>query len=352
MRHWEHKKSLLIPAVIAIALLIPKSVFLTDLYGQNQQASQELKDLVTKLQKGDVEERQRAAIALGMEKNPNAVEALIKALDDKDDFVRDFAVKALGNIGDSKALEPLVKALNNDENMLVRRSAATALGNLRDAAALEPLLQALNKAHFMVRRAAARALGKLNDPKAIDPLIGVLGDSDVYIQNSAVSALIEIAQPAVPKLLDVLGNWSIGPLVAEILENLGWQPSSDQEKIRFDVAKRNKQALLDNWATAEKVLWTDAKSENSLLAQNAVSALIGIGRDETVEELIRILAEKGDAEMAQAFMHCGNASLLKAAQDWAEKHGKEEIVKDNERDFVEWGGMSPSQIAANITGIM
>jgi HEAT repeat protein len=286
-----------------------------------------------------------------MEKNPTAVEALVKALDDKDDFVRDFAVKALGNIGDSKALEPLVKALNNDENMLVRRSAATALGNLGDAA-LEPLLQALNKGHFMVRRAAARALGKLNDPKAIDPLTEVLGDSDVYIQNSAVSALTEIGKPAVPKLLDTLANWAIAPLAAEILENLSWQPSSDQEKIRFDVAKRNKQALLDNWQTAEKVLLSDARAENSLQAQNAVFALIGVGRDETVEELIRILDEKGNAEMARAFIQCGNALLLKAAQDWAAKHGNEKIVQENERDFVEWGGMKASEVAENITGTM
>ena len=351
MRYPEHKKTLLILAAMTIALFMPKSAFLTGLYGQGQQASQEFNDLITKLREGAVEERQRAAIALGMEKNPGAVEPLIEALGDDDDFVRDFAAKALGNIADSRALDPLVKALNNDENMLVRRSAATALGIMGDAA-LEPLLQALNEGHFMVRRAAARALGRLNDPKAIDPLIEVLGDSDVYIQNSAVSALTEIGRPAVPKLLDTLGNWPIGPLAAEILENLAWQPSSDQEKVRFDVAKRDKQALLDNWEIAEKALLTDTKSENSLLAQNAVFALIGLGRDESVEELIRILDEKGNDEMAQAFMQCGNALLLKAAQDWAAKHGKEEAVQGNERGFVEWGGMSASQIVANISGTM
>ena len=129
MRHSEHKKILLILAVITIALFIPRSAFLTNLYGQNQQPSQELKDLITKLQQGDVEERQRAAIALGTEKSPSAVEALIKAIGDEDDFVRDFAVKALGNIGDSRALDPLVKALNNDQNMLVRRSAAFLLSS-------------------------------------------------------------------------------------------------------------------------------------------------------------------------------------------------------------------------------
>ena len=341
------KKTLLILAVITLLLFIPKSLLLKDLYGQNEPANQGLEDLIKKLSEGDVEARQRAAIALGNEKNPDAVEPLIKALDDQDDFVRDFAVKALGNIGDSRALKPLVGALK-DESLLVRRSAATALGNLGDAAAVDPLLDALNTASFMVRRAAARALGKLGDPRVIDPLIEALGDDDIYIENSAVSALTEIGPAAIPKLINVLGNWTVGPRAAEVLENLAWQPSSDQEKIRFDVAKRNKQALLDNWVTARKVLLTDAKSDNSLLVQNAVLALIGLGQDEVVEELIGILDKSGNAEIAGAFMHCGNASLLEAAQNWAKLHGEKEASPDNEGNFVEWGGMSQSEIAENI----
>lgn len=344
-------KILTISAIIALALIAPQSRFLTDLHGQDAQTTGKIEDLITKLQKGDVDERQRAAIALGTEGGANALEPLIGALDDQDDFVRDFAVKALGNIGDSRALEALVKALK-DQSMLVRRSAATALGNLGDPAALDPLIETLNNGYFMVRRSAARALGNLGDPKAVDPLIEALGDKDVYIQNSAVFALTEIGEPALPKLISALGNWTIGPRAAEILQNLNWAPSSDQEKIQFDVAKRDKQALLDNWETAQKVLLADAKSENNLQAQNAVFAMIGIGQDELVEELVRILGERGDAKMAKAFLHCGNDSLIEAARDWTARHKEEEIEQDNAEVIVEWGGMSASQIEGNIASAM
>jgi HEAT repeat protein len=333
-----------------MALLAFHGGFPTGIYGQAEQPSQQIKDLIHKLQDGDVDERQRAAIALGTEKNPSAVEPLIKALSDEDEFVRDFAVKALGNIGDPRALAPLIAALS-DENVLVRRSAATALGNLGDPKALEPLLDALKSGQYMVRRAAARALGTLGDPGAIDALIGALGDDDPYIRNSAVVALARIGQPALPKLIDALGNWTIGPYAAEALGNQGWKPSSDQERIRFDVARRNKQALLDNWQTARKVLMEDANGENSILAQNAVFALIGIGRDEIIEELVRILDEKGNAVMAKAYQNCGNGSLLEAARAWAAKHGEEQIGQQDEGVLVEWGGMNSSQIAENITGI-
>ena len=338
-------------ASATVALLILHGGLPTDLYGQAGQESQQVKDLIQKLQNGDVDERQRAAIALGTGKDRSAVEPLIKALGDKDEFVRDFAVKALGNIGDSRALAPLVAALR-DENVLVRRSAATALGNLGDPKALEPLLEALKNGQYMVRRAAARALGTLGDPGAVDALIGVLGDDDPYIRNSAVVALAKIGQPALPKLIDALANWAIGPYAAEALNNQGWKPSSDQERIRFDVARRNKQALLDDWQTAKKVLMEDANSENSIRAQNAVFALIGIGKDEVVGELVRILNEKGNAAMAKAFVNCGNQGLNEAGRAWAEKHGEKEVGQENGGALVEWGGMDSSQIAENLTGIL
>ena len=62
-----------------------------------------------------------AAIALGKIGDKRAVEPLIKALEDGDYNGRRGAIKAMGNIGDERAVEPLIKALEEDEEEYVRR---------------------------------------------------------------------------------------------------------------------------------------------------------------------------------------------------------------------------------------
>lgn len=64
-----------------------------------------------------------------MEKNKD-VKGLIKALKHKDSRVRDIAALVLGDIGDVRAVEPLIQALK-DENYSVRSSASEALEKIR-----------------------------------------------------------------------------------------------------------------------------------------------------------------------------------------------------------------------------
>jgi HEAT repeat protein len=206
------------------------AVFL--LQESNEQATQSLQDLLKDLQKDNAYDRQRAAIALGSLKDAGAVEPLIKCLQDDDDFVRTFAARALGNIRDPKALNPLIKALD-DKHVLVRRSAAWALGSLGDARAVDPLVNALESKNFLVQRSAAEALGELGDPRAVDPLIKALGNEDSYIQTGAANALTRIGTAAIPKLVAQLGEPKMGPRAAEILKELNWKPSSEQEKARL-----------------------------------------------------------------------------------------------------------------------
>jgi HEAT repeat protein len=56
--------------------------------------------------------------------------------------VRDRAAEALGAIGDSRAIESLVKALV-DEDWWVRRGAAEAIDRIGDVKTADPLIHAL-----------------------------------------------------------------------------------------------------------------------------------------------------------------------------------------------------------------
>jgi HEAT repeat protein len=82
--------------------------------------------------------RRKAAEALGEIKDERAVEPLIKALDDPFVNVSWIAAKSLGMIGDKRAVEPLIERLKAEDKWL-RIGAAWALGTLGDPRATEPL---------------------------------------------------------------------------------------------------------------------------------------------------------------------------------------------------------------------
>ena len=117
----------------------------------------------------------------GAHKRPNIqtlkrkgnIEGLIQALNYQDDQnVRREAVWALGQIGDKRAVEPLISCL--DDDCLMKELAARSLGEIGDQAALNPLIELLEDDNLDVRGSAAKALGKIGDPRAVKPMIAAL----------------------------------------------------------------------------------------------------------------------------------------------------------------------------------
>jgi HEAT repeat protein len=90
------------------------------------------------------------------------VTGLIMVLEDKNlqSDVRARAALGLGEIGDTRGVEPLIQALQ-DEDSFLRQMSAVALGNIGDARAIEPLTKALQDEDSHVRQAAAEALEKI-----------------------------------------------------------------------------------------------------------------------------------------------------------------------------------------------
>ncbi len=306
----------------------------------NGQLNRELEDLIRALGEGDNSARQRAAITLGNIGDPGAVEPLIKALDDEDSFVRDFAARALGSIGDPRAVDPLIRALR-DASVLVRRSAAKALESIDNPVAVEPLIQSLDDESVLVRRSAAAALGSVADPRGTEPLVESLGDENIAVRDAAAQALAEIGDAGIPVLVNAIGDWNLGPAIARILESLKWQPSSNEDRVRLNVAQRNGQALLEEWEIARRVLLADAMGGNRRQVENAVYALIGIGQNEVLDDLVGVLRAKGTISMAEAFLNCGNSHLSDAARAWALQHGNG-IEGGADRSAIKWGGMKSS----------
>lgn len=75
------------------------------------------------------------------------------------------------------------------------------LGQVRDPRAVEPLIRALNDPSADVRARAAVALGRLRDPRAINPLIAAMRDDKVSVRSGASAAVKKLGKRAYAPLL-------------------------------------------------------------------------------------------------------------------------------------------------------
>lgn len=189
--------------------------------------------LIEALKDTDAGVRANVADALGNLGDPHSIEALALSLNDGDSHVKDHAARALVKLGtptvrapvsvlnapdstgriyaawalgvikDPTAVEPLIAALK-DANADLRLNASIALGSINDQRAVEPLITALKDTNADVRMNSAAALGRLKDSKAVAPLIELFKDANFGVVQRAARALVDIGPPAVELLLVAL----------------------------------------------------------------------------------------------------------------------------------------------------
>lgn len=75
--------------------------------------------------------------------------------------------------------------------------AAFDLGNLKDKKAIDPLLKALKDNNPQVKKFAAISVGKFLDPKAVEPLLKLTRDKDNHVRYGAVVGLSGYKQDAI-----------------------------------------------------------------------------------------------------------------------------------------------------------
>ena len=160
--------------------------------------------VATVLENPDADVRWRGAVVLGDIGGAGAVEALIRALCDRDRYVRSRAEQALGRIG-PEAVGPLLSLLGNGTPR-ARQAAAAALGWTRDPAPIGPLIAALGEEDPGLSEAAARALEHLGD-LSVEPLMGALSHPQTAVRRQVAGILGRLGNPrAAPPLRDALSD--------------------------------------------------------------------------------------------------------------------------------------------------
>ena len=193
--------------------------------------------------------------------------------------VRYNAARVLGEMGDSKAVEPLIDVLKHDKNGSVRLYAARALGELGDSAATVHLIESLREDRNVdVRVRAARALGRLGGAIVVEPLVESLNDENPQVCITATDALIEIGDVATDALIASLDHEKVNVRIYAVT-SLGKLNDTKAVPALIDVMKN--------------------RSENELVRAGAAAAL-GVLRDPRalmpLRELIMEAEELGELE--------------------------------------------------------
>lgn len=240
--------------------------------------------------------------------HPKAVDLLIGALSRLDKVARS-AARELGRIGEERAAQPLANLLDQPEvqqsaaeallqlgskavpvlmatlqheSAEARMFAARTLGDIGDRRAVEPLIEVLTHDNdYGVRTAAATALGLLKDQRAVWVLVGTLklrGETDPERQQ-ALDALLQAASLAMRKIGDPLAptrNQSApgarGELAANadaLLENAE-QTLEHHPRLVGDLTGLDPSALVEVLkeivAASEEVSWAKHENREPLLA--------------------------------------------------------------------------------------
>lgn len=156
--------------------------------------------LIHKLSAKDKYMATMAAYALAKIGEP-AVPALLEATKDKRASVRKYATHALGQIGGD--VYEVLSRLSRDEDPAVRYRAILAMQIQKDERSLSDAVLAMKDRYKKVKLEAVRLMGLLQDPRCIDSLV-LHGMTDLSQEVSMESAavLIRFGDPAVEPLIE------------------------------------------------------------------------------------------------------------------------------------------------------
>ncbi|MGP0067764.1 MAG: HEAT repeat domain-containing protein [Isosphaeraceae bacterium] len=331
------------------------SDFRTSAAERSKSAVETLKKI---LHEGSYDLRSRAIAALGKfgKGASAAVPDLLAMIPRADDHTRAVVTKALADIGDKRAVKPLIRELSNRRAVFAPITAIEALGAFHDREAVGPLIKILTDSSRDDRcqTEAARALAEIRDPSAVGPLIQILrnphsyhpaiadplaaigkpsvgpliemlDDSAPFVSDRAVRALARIgrdASPAVERLVGMLNSeskrWQAASALAEIGdpravkpliklmkgENQHWNPGVFPDIARFRESAAEAVPLLAEFLGDETREWFERSAAAGALGEIGVAAAV-----EPLEKALHVKDVNVRSDAAKALGRLGKLAV-------------------------------------------
>lgn len=267
----------------------------------------------------------------------NNIQVLLTQLKDENLLQRIKAAEQLGELGDRRAVEPLIECLNNKsmQNMSARRAAIEALGLLKDPRAVKPLITCLENEnpHFLEPN-IIKALGKIGDKHATKPLSDYLVASRIGPEKNKQVTLQALGQLGDPNAIDSIVTFletnrvspSITSTAIDTIIKLDSQVGSSRVIDLWRNSEPSLRSLLNNQLvrTGKPVVrpLVDLLVEMKLqVNKNGISYLQRrariINENDMVKNAIEILSEIGDPQAVPAIidhLRSDEMSIRKAAE--------------------------------------
>ncbi len=238
-----------------------------------------------------------------------SLDPIVADLRDADPAVRAQAATILGLARNPMVVEYLMQVLAFDTDLHVKRSVAIALGNIGHTSGIQPLLLAIQSSDPELRTFAAEALGKIPSPDVVELLIIAL-QGDVRIKIGALEALGRIGDArAIPHIQ------KLGPQVhAELdtvrcmaLAKLGVGGTAELEIIGRRMAgltAHGRSIALDALVALGADAWTHIATclddEDPIVRAQAARLLGSLQGPESLPRLMRVLEDSDPMVRASA----------------------------------------------------
>ena len=278
---------------------------------QNKDALEPLLD-VTKAIDGDlVINAVRSLGQIGDSTDKKVVDRLIQMLEDDDAVYRpdedledemDFdpswdvhleAVRALGRIGNPKAVDPLVKYLTDEFAQDISHDIFRALISIKDEAAVDILIKLLKDSDDILRKRITGLLGDVDHPKAVEVLTNTLLDKNADVRISAAGSLVKIGDPQ------------------KILVPLALLLKDQDQEVRAEVVGLF--AQIDNPRVIEHLL-PMLKDPVRDVRKKAAEVLGNLRTSEAVDPLLELLKKSDESVQCEVIKSLGRIGDKKALE--------------------------------------
>jgi HEAT repeat protein len=203
------------------------------------------------------------------------------------------AVRALGRIGDPKAVDPLVKYLTDEFAQDISHDIFRALISIKDEAAVDILIKLLKDSDDLLRKRIAGLLGDVDHPKAVEVLTNTLLDKNADVRISAAGSLVKIGDPQ------------------NILVPLALLLKDQDQEVRAEVVGLF--AQIDNPRVIEHLL-PMLKDPVRNVRKKAAEVLGSLRTSEAVDPLLELLKKSDESVQCEVIRSLGRIGDKKALE--------------------------------------
>lgn len=257
----------------------------------------------------DEDQRIRLARSLGESPNPLNIEPLAELLQDPSFEVKVEAIRSMARVRSNAAGYQLLNILKDVERRSLWDHTAWALGELRYRPSVDLLIERLESdSPVRARAMAARALGKIGDSRAINPILKILNEEtySLHVVSGCCWALLRLdardhAEYAFRGLVRLRQREDRYELLSIFSRWLGvtdyWILVSDSKTSGWDSLREYIAGYPSDWREKHRETIAVFESKNrhdlEIALSRTVSSLKGRER-ELPESLLKVLKETSD----------------------------------------------------------